>query len=355
MSDWFLIYDGFDPAREGQRETLCTLGNGYFATRGAAHEANADSTHYPGTYLAGGYNRLQTEIEGRTIENEDLVNLPNWLVLTFRHPGDKWFNLTAVDLLSYRQTLDLKAGVLHRSYQFQDRQGRKTTVSSRRFVHLGVPHFAGLEVVITPHNWSGPLEIHTGLDGRVRNTGVARYQALNNAHLSALETSAFGHDGIFLCMETRQSKVRVAQAARTGFFPDAAWADLPRNLVQERDYIGQDCTIPMTEGQPLSVEKIVTLYTSRDHGISECGEDARDALMHAGGFEDLLRSHTRHWEQDVATVRPGPPGRRRFPTHAPVTPLSPAANGLAAYDRVGRGRPRTGVARRGVSGPRLLG
>ena len=175
MSDWVLIYEGFDPTRERQRETLCTLGNGYFATRGAAHEANADSTHYPGTYLAGGYNRLQTEIEGRTIENEDLVNLPNWLVLTFRHPGEAWFNLTDVELLSYRQTLDLKAGVLHRSYQYQDRQGRKTTVSSRRFVHLGLPHLAGLEVVITPDNWSGPLEIHTGLDGRVRNTGVARY------------------------------------------------------------------------------------------------------------------------------------------------------------------------------------
>ena len=155
MSDWELIYDGFDPAKERQREALCTLGNGYFATRGAAPEANADSTHYPGTYLAGGYNRLPTEIEGRTIENEDLVNLPNWLVLTFRHPGGEWFNIQAVDLLSYQQTLDLKAGVLHRSYQFQDREGRKTTVNSRRFVHLGDPHLAGVEVVITPDNWSG--------------------------------------------------------------------------------------------------------------------------------------------------------------------------------------------------------
>ena len=55
MSDWALIYDGFDPATERLREALCTLGNGYFATRGAAPEANADDTHYPGTYLAGGY------------------------------------------------------------------------------------------------------------------------------------------------------------------------------------------------------------------------------------------------------------------------------------------------------------
>ena len=37
------------------REALCTLGNGYFATRGAAEEADADEIHYPGTYLAGGY------------------------------------------------------------------------------------------------------------------------------------------------------------------------------------------------------------------------------------------------------------------------------------------------------------
>ena len=37
-----------------------------------------------GTYLAGGYNRLQTEIAGRIVENEDLVNLPNWLSLSFR-------------------------------------------------------------------------------------------------------------------------------------------------------------------------------------------------------------------------------------------------------------------------------
>jgi trehalose/maltose hydrolase-like predicted phosphorylase len=43
--------------QEGLRETLCTLGNGYFATRGAAPDCRADGTHYPGTYLGG---RLQS-------------------------------------------------------------------------------------------------------------------------------------------------------------------------------------------------------------------------------------------------------------------------------------------------------
>ncbi|MHA1565755.1 MAG: hypothetical protein ACTSX7_10630, partial [Alphaproteobacteria bacterium] len=71
MDNWSLVYAGFDPLQEGHREALCTLGNGYFATRGAAEESQADDIHYPGTYLAGCYNRLDTAIAGRTVTNED--------------------------------------------------------------------------------------------------------------------------------------------------------------------------------------------------------------------------------------------------------------------------------------------
>jgi len=66
VSDWRLVYEGFDPGQERLREALCTLGNGYFATRGAAEESPADDAHYPGCYVAGCYNRLGTGIAGRT-------------------------------------------------------------------------------------------------------------------------------------------------------------------------------------------------------------------------------------------------------------------------------------------------
>ncbi len=52
----------------------------------------ADGVHHPGTYLAGGYNRLQTDIAGRTIENEDLVNFPNWPAPRFRIAEAGWFD-----------------------------------------------------------------------------------------------------------------------------------------------------------------------------------------------------------------------------------------------------------------------
>ena len=90
MSGWSLVYEGFDPAQERLRESLCTLGNGHFATRGAAAESVGGPTHYPGTYIAGCYDRLPSVIDGRTLEHEDLVNAPNWLPLTFRPPGGAW-------------------------------------------------------------------------------------------------------------------------------------------------------------------------------------------------------------------------------------------------------------------------
>ena len=85
MTDgWTLRYEGFDPESEGLRETLCALGNGYLCSRAAAPDVEAGDVHYPATYLAGGYNRAVSMIGDQPIENEDLVNLPNWMVLRMR-------------------------------------------------------------------------------------------------------------------------------------------------------------------------------------------------------------------------------------------------------------------------------
>ncbi len=98
--EWSLVYEGFDPGLEPLREALCTLGNGYFATRGAAQESSADdSVRYQGTYVAGCLNRLTTDIAGHAIENEDMVNVPNWLVLTFWLEGGDWFDIQKVEVL----------------------------------------------------------------------------------------------------------------------------------------------------------------------------------------------------------------------------------------------------------------
>jgi len=296
MNTWVLVYENFIPEQEALREALCTLGNGYFATRGAAAEADADGIHYPGTYLAGGYNRLSTEVSGRIIENEDLVNLPNWLPLTFRIEKGKWFDVKDVKICAYRQELDLREGALLRRIRFRDKRGRETTVTQRRMVHMGDPHLAAQEMTVTAENWSGRLEIHSALDGTVVNSGVERYKGLNNEHLEQLDAAAVDSDTVLLKVSTNQSELHIAQAARTRVFRDSEPLALRHEKIQEPRYIGQELAVSLSEGESLKVDKIVSMYTSRDHAIADCGLEARKALQNAGSFEDLLADHRLAWK-----------------------------------------------------------
>jgi trehalose/maltose hydrolase-like predicted phosphorylase len=297
VAAWKLGYDGFEPEQEGLREALCTLGNGYFATRGAAEEASADTVHYPGTYLAGGYNRLGTKVAGRVIENEDLVNFPNWLPLSFRPVDGDWLNLQRDEVISYRQELDLWDGVLRRRVRVRDKAGRETTVESRRLVHMGNPHLAALQMTIRPENWSGEIEVMTALDGRIINAGVARYRQLNSTHLTPLEAKPFNADGMLLVVETNQSRLRVAEAARTRFHSGGKAIAPERETRLEEGYIAQHAVVTLGEGESVTIEKVVALHTGRDSAISEPALAAVRFVSAAGGFGDLRKSHELAWHQ----------------------------------------------------------
>lgn len=308
MSEWTLAYDGFDPAKQGLREALCTLGNGCFAARGAAEEARADDVHYPGTYLAGCYNRLETAVGGRVVVNEDLVNLPNWLCLGFRLEDGPWFDLSAVEILAYRQELDFRNGVLTRRVRFRDRAGRVTIVRSRRLVHMKQRHLAALEMTLQAENWSGTATLRSALDGAVVNSGVPRYRDLNSKHLEVLEKGAAGPDGTYLVAQTIQSRIRVALAEATRLYrpkedgdqnrrasEDERFAEDRRRTVEEPEAIAQEITVRLEPGRAVTVEKTVALYSSRDRAVAECGHAARMAVAECGRFGELLESHSRAW------------------------------------------------------------
>ncbi|HXV80565.1 MAG TPA: glycosyl hydrolase family 65 protein [Candidatus Binatia bacterium] len=296
MTGWSLVYDDFNPGQQKLREALCTLGNGYFATRGAAEEARADEIHYPGTYLAAAYNRLETEISGEVIENEDLVNFPNWLSLTFRIEDGDWLNLRAVDLLSYRQELDMKRGMLLRTVRIRDATGKETEVASRRIVHMADPHLAAIDWTATALNWFGRIRVRSALDGRVTNSGVERYRQLNGRHLNPLRSGRIGEDSILLVIETNQSRLQMAQATRTRALSGSARVIVDRHMDEKPGWVAQEFDLELDKETPIRIEKVISLYSSRDRAISECALEAESALGRAGSFEALLETHVRSWE-----------------------------------------------------------
>ena len=154
--------------------------------------------HYPGTYVHGVYNRETTILGGLPVLNEDLVNLPNWLVLKLRIEGADAIRLADVELLDYRHELDIRTAVLIRELRFRDGAGRETVLRSRRFVSMAHPHRAGIEWTLTPQNWSGRVEVISAIDGRVTNRGVARYLELEGRHLDPVSPRTFGPEIVAL-------------------------------------------------------------------------------------------------------------------------------------------------------------
>ena len=297
MSEWVLAYEGFDSVHEGLREALCTLGNGYFATRGAAPESRADGVHYPGTYIAACWNRLTDEVDGQTVDNESMVNLPNWLPVTIAVDDGDWLDLERVEVLTQRQELDLRRGILTRWLRFRDGQGRLTALTQRRFVHMAQAHLAGLETTVIPENWSGRLRIRTGIDGTVRNTGVERYRKLASDHLLPVSQGSATADTVVLTVETNQSRIRIATGARTQVRCSGEPCDVQRTVRTEPGLVEEEMSIAVKAGGEVTVDKVVALHTGRDWAVSEPSEAVLTSLERAESFEELLDGHTLAWAQ----------------------------------------------------------
>jgi trehalose 6-phosphate phosphatase len=290
---WTLTFEGWDPADEGRREALTTLGNGRFATRGAAPESRADGVHYPGTYAAGVFDRVRDDIDGEIVESESMVNLPHWADLRFAVDDGPWISATGAEVLEHRVTLDLRRGLLTRRTRFADPAGRVTALRQRRFVHRGLRYVAGLHSVLVAENWSGHLRIESGIDGAVRNTGVARYAALDGRHLDVVTAEEVDASTLLLVARTRQSQLRVAVAARTTL-PAAAAA---RSLHRPPDRVAHLLRCPVVAGEPVAVEKVVALVTSRDDAVSEPAAAAVEVLAGTAAFDELLAGHELVWQQ----------------------------------------------------------
>lgn len=300
---WEFTYDGVHLEVEGRREALCTLGNGYLGTRGAAPEAVADGTHYPGTYVAGAYNRLTTELAGTRIDHESLVNLPNWLPLTHRagpaSPAEgrpsPWFAPGVGEVLELRQTLDMRHGVLRRHVRVRDDAGRVTRLDEYRIVSMHDPHLAAIEQVITPENWSGRLEVQSALDGRVANTNVGEDRLLANDHLHAVDVGWSDGGVDWLEVDTSWSHVRVALAART-HMQAVGPVRVRFDHVSSPELVSRVLSCEATEGEPVTVEKVVAIFTSRDAAVGRPLESARDTVAAVGTFSELRASHELAWK-----------------------------------------------------------
>ena len=293
---WLLKYFDYQQESERSREALLAVGNGYFGTRGALEESSANKVNYPGTYVSGLYNRLVSKVGGRDVENEDFVNITNWLPVTFRIDGGPWFSFSPDPNQKIRgisRTLDMRTGLLQREMEVEDGSGRITRVVSSRFAGMDDPHRAGLKYALTPLNYSGSIEVRSCISGDHINAGVERYNDLNQNHLKPI-SETFTEGLMKLVLQTSQSDIVIALCARNSILKEAG---VHSTVETGPGWISQIFQIHVSKGEEIILEKLVSMATSRDPGVEDAQGTSLDLIRLMGDFGKELALSSTAWNE----------------------------------------------------------
>lgn len=271
-TDWTVTEPQFDPDQLHARETVFTIGNGYLSTRGSFEEGyNRD---WAVTLIHGVYDDVP-------IVYTELANCPNWLSFAITIEGER-FRLDQGEILNYERQLDLQRGVLRRSVRWRSRKGQVLQLEFERFTSMAEQHVMAMRCHITPINFSGSIRVQASLNGYSENQGFNHWERLDQG-----ETD----HSVWLNMRTRSSHIELGMA----FHLQIAGVTTELQSISTPAYPTLETTFSASLGQTVTVDKIATVYTSRDtqHPL----QAAQEKLFSLPGYSDLLVAHEQAWEQ----------------------------------------------------------
>lgn len=165
VDPWNIIENGFNPAYSQVSESIFSLGNEYMGVRGYLEEGYSGESLI-GSYLNGVYETQEiggSAYKGIIDKTEFMVNSVDWLYLRIRVDGET-VDLGQSQFRNFERSLDLKTGVLTRSFIWILPDGRELELEFERFLSMKDAHLAGQRLCMTALNFTGQAVVTAGLD-----------------------------------------------------------------------------------------------------------------------------------------------------------------------------------------------
>lgn len=273
-SDWVVTEGTFEPARVSHFETVFTQGNGYLGTRGSFEE------YYPGqeatTFVHGVFDDLPVTFT-------ELANLPDWTELEIWLDGER-FNMLEGKLLQYQRQLDLRTGLLTREVRWQSPHGKVTQLVFSRFASRATEQLCALKLEITPENYYGKLEVHSGLNGEVSNEQYKHWEWLGQQ---------VDKHGLNLDLVTRKSKVTLTMRQVIKFEGDLE----TQTRLDLRNHPAEALTANLTQGNHASLTKFVSIEADpfAENVHPKLSSTTKLANM---SFAQEFKRHAKLWQAD---------------------------------------------------------
>ncbi|PAX51905.1 family 65 glycosyl hydrolase [Brunnivagina elsteri CCALA 953] len=282
-TDWTVTEPQFDPEQLCARETVFTIGNGYLGTRGSFEEGFPQAL--PTTLIHGVYDDVP-------VIYTELANCPDWLSLMISVNGER-FRLDRGEILHYERQLDLRHGLLSRSVRWRSPTGKTLDLEFQRFASLDDQHVLGLRCQITPIDCSGTLaepfpwkiEVQSSLNGYPDTQGFDHWEQIDRGQIE----QGTGQ-GVWLQVRTRSSHIELSMAVKLAVMG----ADASFQVTNAHGYSTLMSAFSAIAGQTISIEKVVTVFTSQD--VEMPVQAAQDKLANLPAYGVLLDAHRQAWD-----------------------------------------------------------
>ena len=296
--NWIVTESKFDPKYLGKCEAIFALGNGYLGQRAATEEKYIKETR--NLFVAGTFNKFA---------DNEVTELPNgadvlWLDLNL---NGQIFNLKEGVIHHYERSLHLKKAELTRIIKWESPTGDLFNITFRRFISLADLHVIGTRVEITPLTKTASISITSGINGQMTNSGVQ--------HFKEGTCRLFDKQFMQLTQTTTESNIHFVYHTAHHFYLNDNSLNVDGLIEMNRRQIlfnYHDTEVNVNE--TFVIEKIATVFTSRDKDLSEIDTSLEDLKIRAldhiehlsktNSYSTLFTAHTKAWEEKVWQVAP---------------------------------------------------
>ena len=307
VEPWCVRERGLDLDLLAQSESLFALSNGHIGLRGNLDEG--EPYGIPGTYLNSFYEvRPLPYAEpgyGFPESSQTVVNVTNGKLIRLL-VDDEPFDVRYGRMPGHERVLDLRAGTLTRSADWESPAGRRVRVRSRRLVSFTQRAVAAIEYVVDAVDETVRLIAQSKLVANEPNpprSGDPREAAVLEEPLAALDQDLHDH-GAVLLHRTRRSGLQVA--AGMDHIVEAP-GEVSVESTAAEDWARTTFVCTLKPGQRLRVVKLLAYGWSSLRSTSALRDQVAAALTGARhtGLGELLAEQRAYLDEfwDGADVR----------------------------------------------------
>lgn len=290
---WTIVQEGYEDENSLFSESIFSLSNGYMGGRGNFEEGYGGKTlrsffhagvYYPDKAQYGWYKI------GYPLKNNKVINSPDIIGIKIKINNLK-LDLFNNSFKNFKRILNMKNGLLKRSFTFIDKDGVQLEIVAKRFLSMHNKNLLAISYSITSLNHPMLLEFEPYIDGNVTN-------ADSGEKTDCFWKEVYKDDGS-LVVRTKNTNFNIASSMKIKIFLDNKFLNLKYISIKKSKYVGQRYIINLPKGTTLKIIKFISSFNSRNVDKKAILKLSKKDIAHNSkyDFDDLLLESEKKWEK----------------------------------------------------------